>query len=278
MAVQTFNPTDLSQSATNWAVAQRIVGPFAPHAQLVPNLTLALDPGYLLSGTTLTEVNAQNVGPFVPPSSGFRIDRVVIDRSTGAASIVTGTTNSLTPPAIPSGKLPVARMMLQATNGAVTNDVVVDERALFDLTPGTNSLVACRVSLGGVDQTGVPNGTSTKIRFSSATINTGNGFDTANYWFKPSISGTYQFYAQIVTSLTGVGSSNQIELKKNGTLIAVNSITAGGSTFVPTATVSDIVTLNGNTDYIEVYAYLNGSNNTVLGGNYYSFFTATKIA
>lgn len=278
MAVQTFNPTDLSQSATNWAVAQRIVGPFAPHAQLVPNVTLALDPGYLLNGTTLTEVGAQSVGPFVPPSSGFRIDRVVVDRTTGAASIVAGTANSLTPPAIPSGKLPVARVMLQTTTAAITNELIVDERALFDLTPGTNSLVACRVSLGGVDQTGVPNGTSTKVRFSSATINTGNGFDTANCWFKPSIAGTYQFYAQIVTSLTGVGSSNQIELKKNGTLIAVNSITAGSSTYAPTATVSDIATLNGSTDYIEIYAYLNGSNNTVFGGNYYSFFTAMKIA
>lgn len=36
MPVQTFNPTDLPQSAANWVVAQRIVGPFAPHAQSVP--------------------------------------------------------------------------------------------------------------------------------------------------------------------------------------------------------------------------------------------------
>lgn len=38
MAVQTFNPTDPSQSATNWVVAQRLVGLFAPHAPVTPNL------------------------------------------------------------------------------------------------------------------------------------------------------------------------------------------------------------------------------------------------
>lgn len=71
MTVQTFNPTSLPQSTTNWAVAQRIVGPFAPHAQVVPNLAIMLDPGYLLNGTTLTEVNAQIVGPFSPPYRGL---------------------------------------------------------------------------------------------------------------------------------------------------------------------------------------------------------------
>ncbi|MCG5239036.1 LamG-like jellyroll fold domain-containing protein [Azospirillum doebereinerae] len=135
MAVQTFNPTDLSQSSANWAVAQRIVGPFAPHAQVTPNLTLALDPGYLLSGTTLTEVNAQNVGPFASPTSGFRIDRVVIDRVTGVASIVVGSAGSATPPAIPTGKLPVARILLHADTLEITNALVYDERALSDLSP-----------------------------------------------------------------------------------------------------------------------------------------------
>ncbi|MDQ2105360.1 hypothetical protein [Azospirillum isscasi] len=61
MPVQTFNPTDLSRSATNWAVAQRIVGPFAPHAQVSPDLTIALDPGHLLNGTTLTWFTATRV-------------------------------------------------------------------------------------------------------------------------------------------------------------------------------------------------------------------------
>lgn len=68
MTVSTFNPSGLSQSDANWPVAQRVVGAFAPHAQAAPNLTVALDQGFLLNGTTLTEVDPQAVGPFTPPA------------------------------------------------------------------------------------------------------------------------------------------------------------------------------------------------------------------
>ncbi|SMH29808.1 LamG-like jellyroll fold domain-containing protein [Azospirillum agricola] len=135
MTVQTFNPTDLPQSTTNWAVAQRIVGPFAPHAQSAPDLTVALDRGFLLNGATLTEVAAQTVGPLALPVTGFRVDRIVIDRSTGAASMIVGSAGSATPPAIPTGTLPIARILLHADTLEITNALVYDERALSDLSP-----------------------------------------------------------------------------------------------------------------------------------------------
>ncbi len=276
MAVQTFNPTDLSQSATNWAVAQRIVGPFAPHAQLTPNLTLALDPGFLLSGTTLTEVNAQNVGPFAPPSSGFRIDRVVIDRSTGAASIVTGAANSLTPPAIPSGKLPVARVLLQATTDAITNAVIVDERALTDLTPAPKNTVICRATLNGVDQTGVPTGTLTKVNLNATDFNIGGGFDTTNKWFKPNVAGYYAIRGQIGT-LANSGSNIASVLLKNGAQISWNCACPGSSIYQYTGG-NDIVYLNGSTDYVELFgAHNNGSNGYFQGTGYATFLTAQLI-
>lgn len=68
MSVQTFNPSDIPQGTANWAVAQRVVGAFAPHAQVTPNMTVAIDPGFLLTGTTLTEVNAQLSRSPTPPS------------------------------------------------------------------------------------------------------------------------------------------------------------------------------------------------------------------
>lgn len=277
MAVQTFNPTDLSQSATNWAVAQRIVGPFAPHAQLVPNLTLALDPGCLLNGTTLTEVGAQSVGPFVPPSSGFRIDRVVIDRTTGAASIVTGTVNSLTPPAIPDAKMPIAQVQLLNTSLVLTNSLIVDERVIAAMSGG--SRIGFRADLNGVNQPFSAN-TLTLIAMtlgSAQAFNTAGSFDPVTHRFKPTVPGLYQINAQLHYWSMDAGASGNAMIFKNGALYS-NGISKayGGGEAVQ---VSDIIQMNGTTDYLELYGnYTSGTSNYVNGAAQASWFSAAYIA
>lgn len=280
MSVQTFNPTDLSQSAANWAVAQRIVGPFAPHAQVSPDMTIALDPGYLLNGTTLTEVKAQVVGPFAPPASGFRIDRVVVDRSTGTASIVAGTANSLTPPAIPSGKLPVARVMLDSMRDIIGNGNLVDERALCDMTPPSANMVVCRSTLGGTDQTAIPTGTYTKVMLSSTDFNIGNSFDTVNSRFMPSIAGYYEISAQVAVELP-VGTYVGIALRKNGnTNVAISTSSVSVAPVLHGfAQVFDIVYLNGSMDYIELLgAQFTGSNKSFVGQTAFTYFCARRVS
>jgi hypothetical protein len=102
---------------------------FAPHAQDTPNMTVRLEAGAILSGVTLTEVAAQNTATITAPSTHPRIDRVVIDRSTGAVSVVEGDeAASPEPPAIPSGKLPVAQVLLATDTTAITNADITDER------------------------------------------------------------------------------------------------------------------------------------------------------
>ncbi|CAO3355694.1 C1q-like domain-containing protein [Azospirillum melinis] len=276
MTVQAFNPSDLSQSAANWAVSQRIVGNFAPHAQLVPNLTLALDPGNLLNGTTLTEVNAQSVGPFAPPASGFRIDRVVVDRGTGAAAIVTGTANSLTPPAIPAGKLPVARVMLLPTSDAVTNDAVVDERALADVDSRPTNPIIAVATLNGVNQSAAPN-VYTKVNFSNVVINSHQGFDPSTQQFKPSIPGVYSIFCQLGIECSS-GKSIGCVIRKNGNPLATyfNDTSVTGSAFANTSTVT---ALNGIDDYIEFYGFSNNSAAVnIIGTSHFSFFTASLLS
>ena len=115
----------------DWAVALRLIDNFAPHAQAAPNMTVALDAGHLFDGTTLTEVAAQSTGTIAAPVGNPRIDRVVIDRASGAVSVVTGTEGaSPTPPAIPTGKAPVAQVLLQTTSIAIANSMLTDERDL----------------------------------------------------------------------------------------------------------------------------------------------------
>ncbi len=276
MSVQTFHPTPVDQSVTNWAVAQRIVGPFAPHAQTAPDMTVALDAGYLLSGTTLTEVNAQTIGPFTPPTSGFRIDRVVVDRSTGAASIVAGAADSPTPPAIPSGTLPVARVFLESSSTAVTNEILADERALFDVTTPTGDQVICRASLGGTNQTGLSPNTWNKVNLSVAHIDIGNGFDAANRRFKPSVAGYYsvQFVGYFNGSLLTTSFAG---LSKNGSHIAAVGAHHSNQTQWTSANVGTTVYLNGTTDYVEATANPGGNTGTLHGGVAYTWFCATLI-
>lgn len=110
-----------AQARLGWA--------FAPYAQDTPNMTVAIAAGAILDGTTLTEVAAQSTGTITAPVTHPRIDRVVIDAATGAASVVTGTeAASPVVPDLPSGKLPVARVALTVGITAITNAVISDER------------------------------------------------------------------------------------------------------------------------------------------------------
>src|SRR5579875_4098 len=143
MTVATFQQTDYtSQTGTayplaidaDWAVAARTVDSFAPHAQPTPDMTVALDPGHVFNGVTLAEIAAQSTGAIAAPVNNPRIDRVVIDRASGAASVVAGIeAASPLPPAIPVGKAPVAQVLLQPGASAITNSMLTDERDLTAL-------------------------------------------------------------------------------------------------------------------------------------------------
>ncbi|NOG70514.1 hypothetical protein [Roseicella sp. DB1501] len=113
----------------NSVAASRIVTRFAPHAQATPNMTVALDAGSIFTGTTLTEIAPQSTATITAPVSNSRIDRIVIDNTTGAVSVVAGTAAaSPNPPALPTGKSPVAQVLLTSTTTAITNNLITDER------------------------------------------------------------------------------------------------------------------------------------------------------
>jgi hypothetical protein len=112
------------------AVVGATAGQFAAHAQTSPNMTVRIDAGKILAGTTLTSVAAQSTGTITAPVTNPRIDRVVIDAVTGAASVITGTpAGSPTAPAITSGKIPVCQVLLQTSSTSITNQMITDERS-----------------------------------------------------------------------------------------------------------------------------------------------------
>ena len=116
---------------SDFAVATRIADNFAPHQSNPNAMTVTLDAGHLFNGMTLTEVAAQTTGTITAPVSNPRIDRVVVDLSTGAISVVSGAENpSPVAPAIPAGKVPVAQVLLQTTSTVISNAMITDERDL----------------------------------------------------------------------------------------------------------------------------------------------------
>lgn len=276
MTVQTFNPSDLSQSAANWAVAQRSVAAFAPHAQASPNMTIMVDQGFLLHGATLTEVGPQTTAVFDVPADR-RVDRVVIDRTTGAVSVVAGTNGSVTPPAIPAGKLPVARVLLLSATTQITNADIVDERALCDLSPSpaTQSVVA-RATLGGTAQSGLASGVYTKINLNTADINTGDGFDIAASRFQPTVAGNYLIYVQALMNM-GAGKNLTVAVRKNGAQFA-NYETVSPTAAYASCGATEIVALNGSTDYVEMFvSHNNGSSSSVSGSGNQTYMLATLL-
>lgn len=75
-------------------------------------------------------LSALQVTPaFIAPVTNPRIDRIVMDQSTGLLSVVAGT-EATTPaaPAIPAGQVPVAQVRLAPGDTAITTVMITDER------------------------------------------------------------------------------------------------------------------------------------------------------
>jgi hypothetical protein len=122
------------------------------------------------------------------------------------------------------------------------------------------------------DQSGTIFG-ATKIQFNTELFDTANCFDsTTNYRFTPNVAGYYQ-----INGLAGyVLNSTQIfylVLYKNGGIYTRGSqiqFNTNGSLSL----YSNLVYLNGTTDYIEMYIYnQSGSTQTLAGNGEISYFS-----
>ena len=126
-----------TQTATNYksnidacfAVAERIVDNFAPRQSTTPAMTVTLDAGALYNGQILTEVATQTTGTITAPATDPRIDRVVINKTTGAVSVIIGTpAGSPVAPALTADVFPVAQVLLQTSSVTIVNSMITDER------------------------------------------------------------------------------------------------------------------------------------------------------
>jgi len=117
----------------------------------------------------------------------------------------------------------------------------------------------------------ISSSTATKIAFDTEEFDTASCFDsTTNYRFTPNVAGYYQFSGVCVNGGSSI-TNNWFRLYKNGA--AYSSGTGGG---VPTGylSFSDVVYLNGTTDYVEFYGFITATSPLFAGS---SAPTLTKI-
>ena len=273
---QTFTLAGDAWQTANWQVAQRMAAPFAPHPQSPANMTVVVDPGALLKSGVLVETGTQSTATLTRPSS-VRVDRIVIDRGTGLISVVSGTDGSMAPPALPANSFPCARVFLTSTMPAITADAIFDERVLADAAATAATPVACR-AVRTTDQTGIVNGSLQKVLFNDAPINVGGGFDTTNNWFKPTVAGYYSVFLQCAFTLSAGNVQLNAAIYKTGSTVSRAEYGPGANSMQAVA-VSDLIYLNGTSDYLEFYtAQASGGTLSLMGGSTYTYMTAAKVA
>lgn len=118
----------------------------------------------------------------------------------------------------------------------------------------------------------ITSGVDTKVRFNNKRFDTANCFDsTTNYRFTPNVAGYYQvnYIARFGATAPTIA---YVMLFKNGSLYIVgNQIMgiSGGTNFDLPA--SELVSMNGTTDYLEVYLNVGGSSINVNDANLSTF-------
>ena len=100
----------------------------------------------------------------------------------------------------------------------------------------------------------------TKILYQSELWDTNSNYDTSTSRFTPTVAGYYQINAAVCT---GASPSQQlIAIYKNGALYQRNDVPS-----ININQISSIVSLNGSTDYIEIYALFGTGQDTAANVN-----------
>jgi uncharacterized OB-fold protein len=127
----------------------------------------------------------------------------------------------------------------------------------------------------------VSDNTYTKLDVATENFDTNNNFDNSAMRFTPTVAGKYFFYAKSDCDATGYEDLRDahVAFYKNGSILTYtnarfmqgNTNSDGGT--IATPFTSAVITLNGSSDYVEVYVKINsqdGSNgnalNSIFGG------------
>jgi hypothetical protein len=135
---------------------------------------------------------------------------------------------------------------------------------VIDGGTGASKFNVCRMYLNN-NQAGNTAGTWTKVAVDTVDFDADSISDTTNHRIKPNVAGTFMVSVSVLIDLSGaptVMSENFVAVYKNGSRVRFAGPNLATSNTEPGVfTLSDIIQMNGSTDYLEVWA-----NSTATGG------------
>jgi hypothetical protein len=153
-------------------------------------------------------------------------------------------------------------------SGTITIGASGETVALASGVKQSNLLTPAFEAVIGSTQT-ISNATETKVTFETENFDTDNAYDNStNYRFTPQTAGKYFCYAQVrpVTSGSNTTQYTLLRFFKNGTKIAQSQISTYPNADLDSPSISHgrVFTLNGSTDYIEVFVVSEGGGSMTL--------------
>jgi len=199
--------------------------------------------------------------------------------TTGAVTI----TNSMATEIAASGDIIVGtgagtfdNLPIGTTGQVLTADTTVSPYKVKWATPASaGSGPAFRAFRNTSDQS-ISSTTVTKVQLNGETFDTNSCFDsTTNYRFTPTTAGYYLINAMIGLISGGAG-YGAAYIYKNGSRVAANRVLTW-DTGAKMPQLTDIIYLNGSTDYIELYTLNNGASASVAAGTDETWLTGAFI-
>lgn len=173
-----------------------------------------------------------------------------------ASIVVNGDTSgavTLSAPAVAG----TVTMTLPSANGTVVttgSTAVVSQAMLATNVAGNGPAFGAYL---GSNQTGLSSGVFNKIQFNTEDFDTSNYFDSTTHRFTPLVAGYYQINASACLEGSTTIQRLLIAVYKNGAgFLRGGDMQTSGSFIV---TVSGLIYMNGSTDYLEIYAYTEGT-------------------
>ena len=107
----------------------------------------------------------------------------------------------------------------------------------------------------------ISSATYTKVSIDTENFDTASCFDTSTFRFTPNVAGYYQING-IIRSVTTSQTHFIIVFYKNGSQITVGTQNRDSTSSSNQYSISDLIYMNGTTDYLELYGYIVGTSPT----------------
>jgi len=116
---------------------------------------------------------------------------------------------------------------------------------------------------------------TTKILIDTISRDTESVIDIANSRIIPNLPGDYVVIGNVRASAVPAGHRVNAQIWKNGELVTYGTIDIQGAEGLSSSSASDLIYMNGTTDYLELYAYNNYSSALALytGNSYQNYIS-----